>query len=282
MEFDMKKIKIKHEKTFLAILIILLIFLGFCYASIAYSYYARDEFFKSSLRIANQNQNSVFRISKILLYSSANAIDSSDNKSLQNLDICQYTDIAISIDNTSYIQDLTTTNTIQELYIDNINITTNSDKGNQILNYKNLNNFANFEDLSSPEDGKINFNIINTNEQNETADYNLPTFYADCSNPLSLGYLNKDIVKGFSVNDQVNSLVFNGKLLQAANINLDEISYTLSFDIHIKNYDNDTFVYHASINGNLNNESGGLYNGYLYQGKNSTSGSEYDFFKEVS
>ena len=278
----MKKIKIKHEKTFLAFLIILLIFIGFCYANIVYSYYSRDEFVKSSLRIANQNQNSVFRINRILLYSSANAIDSSDNQSLQNLDICQYTDIAISIDNTSYIQDLTTTNTIQELYIDNINIRTNSDKGTKILNYKNLNNFGIFEEISNPEDGKINFNIINTNEQNENTDYNLPSFYADCSNPISLGYLNKDIVKGFSVNEQVNSLVFNGKLLQSANINLDEISYTLSFDIHIKNYDNDAFVYHANINGDLNNESGGLYNGYLYQGKNSTSGSEYDFFKEVN
>ena len=278
----MKKIKIKHEKTFLAFLIILLIFIGFCYANIVYSYYSRDEFVKSSLRIANQNQNSVFRINRILLYSSANAIDSSDNQSLQNLDICQYTDIAISIDNTSYIQDLTTTNTIQELYIDNINIRTNSDKGTKILNYKNLNNFGIFEGISNPEDGKINFNIINTNEQNENTDYNLPSFYADCSNPISLGYLNKDIVKGFSVNEQVNSLVFNGKLLQSANINLDEISYTLSFDIHIKNYDNDAFVYHANINGDLNNESGGLYNGYLYQGKNSTSGSEYDFFKEVN
>ena len=83
----MKKIKIKHEKTFLAFLIILLIFVVFCYANVVYSFYSREEFVKSSLRIANQNQDSVFRISKILLYSSADAIDKSDNKSLQNLDM---------------------------------------------------------------------------------------------------------------------------------------------------------------------------------------------------
>ena len=128
----MKKIKIKHEKLLLAVLIILLILSILGYAYIFYTSYARDEFFQTSLKIANQNQNSVFRISRILLYSSGNAIDNSYNKSLQNLSICQYTDIAITIDNTSYIGDLTTTNTVKELYIDNIEITTNAQKVHHI------------------------------------------------------------------------------------------------------------------------------------------------------
>ena len=252
------------------------------YAYIFYASYARNEFFQTSLKIANQNQNSVFRISRILLYSSGNAIDNSDNKSLQNLSICQYTDISLSIDNTSYISDLTTTNTVKELYIDNIQIKTNAEKGNQQLNYKNLNNFGKFETINTPENGRIDFNIINTNEQNDTADYSTPTFYADCSNPISLGYLNRDIVQNFSINEQTTSLSFNGKLLQQANVNLEEISYVINFDIHIKNYDNDNFVYHATIDGNLNSSDNSLYSGYLYQGKTNTSGSEYDFFKEIS
>lgn len=278
----MKKIKIKHTKLFLAFLIILLILSILGYAYIFYASYARNEFFQTSLKIANQNQNSVFRISRILLYSSGNAIDNSDNKSLQNLSICQYTDIALSIDNTSYISDLTTTNTVKELYIDNIQIKTNAEKGNQQLNYKNLNNFGKFETISTPENGRIDFNIINTNEQNDTADYSTPTFYADCSNPISLGYLNRNIVQNFSINEQTTSLSFNGKLLQQANVNLEEISYVINFDIHIKNYDNDNFVYHATIDGNLNSSDNSLYSGYLYQGKTNTSGSEYDFFKEIS
>ena len=278
----MKKIKIKHTKLFLAFLIILLILSILGYAYIFYASYARNEFFQTSLKIANQNQNSVFRISRILLYSSGNAIDNSDNKSLQNLSICQYTDIALSIDNTSYISDLTTTNTVKELYIDNIQIKTNAEKGNQQLNYKNLNNFGKFETINTPENGRIDFNIINTNEQNDTADYSTPTFYADCSNPISLGYLNRDIVQNFSINEQTTSLSFNGKLLQQANVNLEEISYVINFDIHIKNYDNDNFVYHSTIDGNLNSSDNSLYSGYLYQGKTNTSGSEYDFFKEIS
>lgn len=278
----MKKIKIKHEKLLLAVLIILLILSILGYAYIFYTSYARDEFFQTSLKIANQNQNSVFRISRILLYSSGNAIDNSYNKSLQNLSICQYTDIAITIDNTSYISDLTTTNTVKELYIDNIEITTNAQKGSPCLNYKDLNSFATFNLLDVPENGRIDFNIIHTNEQNESADYSTPTFYADCSNPISLGYINRDIVENFSVDDQVNSLSFNGKLLGQAGVNLDEISYVLNFDIHIKNYDDDNFTYHATINVNLNDSDGTLNSGYLYESRNTTTGSEYDFFKEIN
>ena len=278
----MKKIKIKHEKLLLAALIILLILSILGYAYIFYTSYARDEFFQTSLKIANQNQNSVFRISRILLYSSGNAIDNSYNKSLQNLSICQYTDIALTIDNTSYISDLTTTNTVKELYIDNIEITTNAQKGSPYLNYKDLNSFATFKLLDVPENGRIDFNIIHTNEQNESADYSTPTFYADCSNPISLGYINRDIVENFSVDDQVNSLSFNGKLLGQAGVNLDEISYVLNFDIHIKNYDDDNFTYHATINVNLNDSDGTLNSGYLYESRNTTTGSEYDFFKEIN
>ena len=278
----MKKIKIKHEKLLLAVLIILLILSILGYAYIFYTSYARDEFFQTSLKIANQNQNSVFRISRILLYSSGNAIDNSYNKSLQNLSICQYTDIAITIDNTSYISDLTTTNTVKELYIDNIEITTNAQKGSPYLNYKDLNSFATFKLLDVPENGRIDFNIIHTNEQNESADYSTPTFYADCSNPISLGYINRDIVENFSVDDQVNSISFNGKLLAQAGVNLDEISYVLNFDIHIKNYDDDNFTYHATINVNLNDSDGTLNSGYLYESRNTTTGNEYDFFKEIN
>ena len=278
----MKKIKIKHEKLLLAALIILLILSILGYAYIFYTSYARDEFFQTSLKIANQNQNSVFRISRILLYSSGNAIDNSYNKSLQNLSICQYTDIALTIDNTSYISDLTTTNTVKELYIDNIEITTNAQKGSPYLNYKDLNSFATFNLLDVPENGRIDFNIIHTNEQNESADYSTPTFYADCSNPISLGYINRDIVENFSVDDQVNSISFNGKLLAQAGVNLDEISYVLNFDIHIKNYDDDNFTYHATINVNLNDSDGTLNSGYLYESRNTTTGNEYDFFKEIN
>lgn len=281
MSFKFKKIRIKHTKLAFTVLLILLLLCVLAYSYIFYVVQAKNTFVEQSLRIAEQNQLSVFKVSKILLYSSGNAIDNSSNHSLQDLDICQYTDIAIYIDNTSSISDLTTQNTVKELWIDNIKITPNSDIGSQTFNYKNLNNFGIFEVLDNPSDGRINFNIVNTNEQNEAADYSSPTFYTDCSNPISLGYLNSGIVKNYSIHDDVNSVVFNGKLLEQTGVDLAAIGYNLMFDIHIKNYDDDSFVYHANMDVQLDTESKEILGGYLYQSRNNTSGSEYVFFKEV-
>ena len=275
------KFKVKHPKLILTLLIVILILCVLAYSYIFYARYSRNEFVNQSLRISEQNQLSVFKVSKILIYSSANAINNRSDNSLEDLNICQYTDIAIYIDNTSSISDLTTQNTVKELWVDNIKITPNSDLGSQVLNYKNLNNFGKFDNLSSADNSRINFNIVNTNEQNESSDYSTPTFYTDCSNPISLGYVNSGIVKNYSIHDDVNSVVLNGKLLQQANVDLSQIGYNLTFDIHIKNYDDDSFVYHSNIDVDLNTQNKDIYNGYLYQTRNNTSGNEYVFFKEV-
>lgn len=283
MNFQFKKIQLKNTKLAFVILILLLIFCIFSYSYIFYVSYSKDEFVNQSLKIAEGNELAVFKISKILLYSSGNAIDNSSNHSLQNLDICQYTDISIYIDNTSSISDLTTQNTVKELWIDNINITTsNPNVGKPVLNYKNPNSSGTFEVLNENANNRIDFNIINTNEQNENANYSEPTFYTDCSNPISLGYLNKGIVKNYSIHDDVNSVVFNGKILDQTGVNLEDICYNLKFDIHIKNYDDDLFVYHANLDVNLNTENKEILGGYLYETRNSTGGSESIFFKEVN
>ena len=208
------KISVKHSRILLAILIILLLLCIFAYSYIFYASYSRNEFINQSLKISEQNQLSVFKISKILLYSSASAINNRSDNSLEDLNICQYTDIAIYIDNTSSISDLTTQNTVKEMWIDNIKVTPKSELGSCVLNYKNLNNFGKFENLQPASDSRIDFNIVNTNEQNESTDYETPTFYTDCSNPISLGYLNSGIVKNYSIHDNVNSVALNGKILQ--------------------------------------------------------------------
>lgn len=277
-----KKIKIKNEKTIFTVIIIALLILSFLYYHlIFYKIYAKNTFANDAVNIAEQNENPIFTVQRILLYSSATAIDNTKEQSLENISISQFSDIAIFINNTNTISELTDENTIKELYIDNINITSNVQNGERFINYKNPLDFGEYKELNKAD--RIDFKIINTNSENENSNYSEPTFYTDCSNPISLGYINRDIVNHFSINDQMNSLVFNGKLLQIANINLDDINYELKFDIHIKNYDDDNFVYHATINGNLNYNNGELYNnGYLYQTRSTTSGNEYDFFKEVN
>lgn len=277
----MKKLKLKNERLVFTILIIALFFVFLLYYNLVFSVvFARNAFANEMIAIADENENAIFNVQKILLYSSANAIDNSDDLSLKNMNISQYTDISIFIDNTSTISELTNENTIKELYIDNIVVSSNGDIGTKILNYKDPLSFGKYEDIKEPENNRIDFNIINTNQENENNDYANPTFYTDCSNPISLGYLNKDILTNYSVSQDVNTVSFNGKVLKEANINLDDINYSLSFKIHIVNNLNQKFVYNMKLNVDLNGNDGGIYNGYVYRGKTLT-GNEYKFFKEI-
>ena len=68
---------------------------------------------------------------------------------------------------------------------------------------------------------------------------------------------------------------------EEANINLEDINYTLRFTINIVNNLNQTFAYNMKLDVNLDDNNGGIYNGYIYKSK-STSGNEYRFFREVN
>lgn len=279
----MKKIKIRNEKLLFTVLVIALFIIFLLYYSLVFSVtFARNSFTNQMVDISDNNENSIFKIKKVSLYSNANAIDNSENNSLKNMNICQFTDIQIYIDNTSYISELKDENTVKDLYIDNIQINTNSQNaGTQSLNYKNPLDFGKYKKIKDPENNSINFNIVSTNESNESADYSKPTFYTDCSNPITLGYMNKDILTNYAVSQDANSntISFNGKVLKEANINLNDISYVLNFKIHITNNLNQKFVYDMKLNVDLTENNNAIYNGFASSTK-TTTGNEYNFFKE--
>lgn len=274
-----KKIKIKNEKTIITIFIIALLILSFLYYHlIFYKIYAKNTFANDAVNIAEQNENPIFTVQRILLYSSATAIDNTKEQSLENISISQFSDIAIYIDNTSTISELTDENTIKELYIDNININFDIENGERFINYKNPLDFGEYKELNKTD--RIDFKIINTNSQNENSNYSEPTFYTDCSNPISLGYMNKDLLKNYSVSPDKKTVSFNGKVLQEANVNLDDLKCSISFTINIVNNLNQKFVHTMTIDLDLNDDNGGIYNGYVYKGKN-LNGIENSFFKEI-
>lgn len=275
-KFKIKNVKLAFVLLIILAIVVLLLFYHFVLADV----FSRNNFANQMIELSDENETSVFNIQKILLYSDANAIDNSENHSLKNMSICQFTDLSIYLDNSSSNTELTSENTIKELYIDNINMTSKSDIGTKILNYKNPMNFGKYKNIKELDNGRIDFKVINTNQENESQNYSEPTFYTDCSNPITLGYLNKDIVTNYSVSDSSKSVSFNGKVLKEANVNLDDINYTLNFTIHIVNNLNQKFAYNMKLDVNLNDDNGGIYNGYTYKGK-TTSGSEYRFFKEI-
>lgn len=224
-----------------------------------------------------KNEPPIFSVKEIIFYNNANIINHSNNQALENLSICQYSDLSIYIDNTLNDSELTKANTIKKLSIDNISITSKNNVGTQMLNYKNPLEFGKFTSINSPEDSKIDFSVIKNNSQNNAAIYNNPTFYTDCSNPITLGYLNTDIVENYSISENANTVSYNAKVLKEANVNLDDINNTLNFTIHIVNHKNHKYSCNMSIQLPLDEDF--YNNGYSYISI-PTTGDEYRFVRD--
>lgn len=274
------KIRIKNEKKAIITAFIFLFAVIYGYWYFIFSPLLGNwKFANQSYAFTTENEEPIFKIKEIILYSSAYAVDKSEGEILRDIDLQQFTDISISIDNKSYISDLSNKNTVSELYIDNIKITKNSNKGTSTLNYKNPFMFGKFQD-GSEQSKRIDFRILHTNADNQNNDFSEPTFFTDCSNPITLGYLNKNI----KTNDQIlksdEKIDFNGKLLKLANIPIEDISYKLNFQIHLKNSLEESYVYTVDLNIPLEDNNSSIYDGYIFKVMHNQSKSYY-FLKEI-
>ena len=350
-----RKIKINDRfiiPIFIASFIIIIILL-FEYGNIISKNVKYKKFAKENVQVFENNKEQVFKVEKILICSSANAIDLSEKQNLQDMSIYQYTDIAVYINNG---EELTNKNTIKRLYIDNISLEGTSGIGQKSLNYKNILKFGLkkdtktksvnsnndnstlnvFEDLlnnqksqsntsesidvgsiNTDDDGmisltntnnttsenasnndarqstensnseqqenqnkniqgndKIEFNIVYTNEENEKANYDEPTFYTDCSNPITLEYLNNNIVSHYKM-DENKSVAFDGSILKEAGIETESLSCKVKFKINIINNDNEK--YSCWINFAIPLDD--IYEGTTMKAKTTTS-QKYVFFRE--
>ena len=267
--------KINVNKVILPILIITFIVLLFTYVVIIKKHIQNSIFADEMEWISKKNENPDFRIEKIYLCSSANAIEKSKN--LNDLNLYQFTDIAIYLNNDKD-GGLTKRNTVKNLYIDGIDLQLENDTSKASLVYTNLLKIGSREELKNmifnsknEQNEKIDFNIINTNEQNSNANYENPTFYADCSNPISLKYIN-EINKDYSIGKD-NSAVFDGTILKKAGIKIEDINAKVRFKINLIN-NNDEY-YSAWVNFKI--PLSDIYNGTSIKSKN-TVGQEYNFF----
>ena len=280
----MKKIKhiefnFRHLIIIVFVILILMIGIILLYSKMVNVMKGNNIKLNSQEIFSEENKNHIFKINKIMLYSSVDVVDKSEQETLQNLNLSQYTDIAIYIDNKNYKKELTEENTIKELYIDNIKITAISSNGEKILNYKNPYLYGKYRTLQN-EENKIKFNILHTNDENISSEYDVPTFYTDCSNPITLGYINKNVVTDYYIRANDEAVSFDGSLLKKANIKLEVLNTQIDFCIHIKNNLDEEFVCNVSIDDNLENDDGGLYTGYIMK-IFEISDKEYNFIKLI-
>ena len=263
-KLDNKKISI--------ILIVTLIIVLIPYGFIIKNHIKKNKFAKNNVELYENNEDSIFKVKKIVICSSANATDKSEEQNLSNLSIYQYTDIAVYIDND---EELTEENTIKELYIDEIELIGNSDIGAKSLTYKKTTEFGLKPNVQEPkETSDIHFKIIHTNEENKQANYDEPTFFTDCSNPITLEYLNYGIKTNYKLSED-SKVSFDGNILQSAGISPLDIACKLKFKINIINNKNEK--YSCPINFEIPLDD--IYQGTTMKAGN-TEGEKFIFFRE--
>ena len=240
-----KKSLIIDEKTrkrnkFIAKLIITVALLILCIVTIVYIigiYKVNSEFSSYIDELARLNSKTVFSIDRIYLYSSADATSNETTKPVWDLNVSQFTDIAIYINNRAE-NGVNYENTIKELSISNVKFN-NLESGTPSLYYKNVNDFAK---LTNSEENKINdsleFNIVNSGD----ADYTKPVIYSNCQNPITLEYVNNNMEEDTIISDISTPLTYDGSLLKKAGILLSQMECTISFTITIVNNYNQKFV----------------------------------------
>lgn len=253
------------KKCFMIILLIMFIILF--YQFIFLQFWNKYQFEKDSIRFSKTIQNSPFSLSKMILYSSAHGENQNTTfqKSSWVLNLLQYSDIAIYLEHSG--EELTSYNTIKKLSLENIQIST-PNLGKPCLYYLDSINFgtANFN-RNYKLDSSIEFTVLNDENKNNTILTNTPVFFTDCSNPITLKYVNHSIKDNYSITSQ-EPIFFDGRLLHLANISLNDLKAHFSLTIHLVSNDEQHYFYPLSVFIPLENNSSSIFEGSILIEKN--------------
>ena len=175
-----------------------------------------------------------YSIKKIVCYSSAYGVNKEETQARWDLNLSQYTDIAIYFDFQKEIS---------SLYIDNISFS-NSEGNTYSLISLPIENF-----------GKTPSNNIKI-QPTEKIDFSP-------SSPITLRYLNQNFKENCVITDIENPLVFDGSLLKRGKVILSSLKNTVSFTIHLTNTSGQEFSYPLEIPIPLENKETGetIYSG---------------------
>lgn len=207
----------------LSLLLIIIFICSLGYIFFLRNYFNNKSFEKYNMFIADSNNSIPFSINKIVLYSSstANIINTYNDESVQALDISQYCDISIYLNNLN-------NSIIKELYINNI-IISNPETGTPYLYRKMLSDigtcsYSNHDAIK----GEFHYNIISKNVSINYENYEL---YSDGSTPIALGFFNENVKSNYLLTkDEIkNSTSF----LKDAYIPISSINCNISFDLNI-------------------------------------------------
>lgn len=256
----------------ITILIILLIIFIFIYLYFLKNIFIKKNFEKEYTSISNLNEETIFSLDKIVLFSSATTNSNSLNNSVWNLDISQYCDICIYLNNIK--NENSSKNVVKQLYIDNMEIS-KPEYGTPCLYKKSVEDFGkcSFSDDKIISD-RFDFNVVGSNN---IINYSNNEIYNNLSTPLSIGFYNKNIKTGFLNSD--SQIEYNGKILKRASITEASIKCDVSFDVNIINELDEHYVCNVNFSIPFSNNDSSIYeDGYV---KNEISNlSNYKFLRK--
>lgn len=268
--FNLKNIDKKTLRTIYILAFLIVIFL-FTFLYFFKNVIIKYKFEKNYTATATLNEETVFSLDKIVIFSSATAQTNELKNSVWNINISQFSDICVYLNNIP--NENTSRNTIKELYIDNINFS-KTELGTPTFYKKSINDFGKctYSDENVISD-KFNFNIVN--KDSEINYYNNEIFN-DLSTPLTFGFYNKDIKSNFLVS--ASELEYNGNILKKATIAKSSLSCNISFDIHIINELNEQYICNVNIDIPFENDEKSVFeDGYIT--KELTNLSNYKFLR---
>ena len=230
------------------------------------------------------NKSSIFSLSRIYCYSSASGINNTEGKAMWDINVSQYTDIALGLSINNVNNDLTNNlsdsnlqvvdaspkYSVSRIYIDNISFS-NNNTGTLSLSYIPILNFGllSNEDLTEAvcQQNTINFNIVDDKEillNNITIE---PSIDKNLILPITLRYLNSNIKTNYTITNIEEKLSFDGNILKRASIPLSSIKNEVTFTIHIITKSGEEYMYPIHLQIPLQNEdnSKNIYDGSYSQ-----------------
>lgn len=187
---------------------------------------------KDVLHIKSLNKDNIFSIDSITIFSSVNANNNADSKDYWNLNLYQYSDIAIKINNKNKEQSLSSLNTVKELYIKDINIIKEPILGDPIFMCKYYLDFGKpIIENRNIINNDFYFNIINKQNVN----YSDKDYYYDCSLPIIIQYKNDNIRTNFRISNNEGPIFYDGRLLEKSKTSIESLLCSISIDLYITN-----------------------------------------------
>lgn len=178
--------------------------------------------------------NKMFVVDKIIYYSSANAISNTTNYQNPewNLKVYQYTDIAIYVNRINALNVEEFPEYITGVYLEDFE----TDLKNSKLYYLNPNDFGNgIINLDSIIEDKLEYTVVNSENDDNAQNYNIPIFFQDCSNPITLRLVT-ELANQYQVPND-HTLIYNGNLIKELGLGINELNKRVKFDLIVVSKD---------------------------------------------